>query len=220
MTDQTNKQNAGKSPVFQGCFAYFPRALKAVAMVSQYGKTKYKVPWTKKNWLQVAEGDLLDAQCRHILDRVIEGDINHTDGDLLHQAQVCWGALAALEVSLIAEEAAPLVDLGRARDIPAGKIDDGPKMPGLFNDVMGDVMEARIVREKDGVSTLVPYQPSPGARYVVPDGFDLETKTTVSHVNRDGTRTNTTTMSWYNFFVLYVNPDHWPEGFKQKETKI
>ncbi len=218
MTNQTNKQNAGKSPVFQGCFAYFPRALKAVAMVSQYGKTKYKAPWTKKGWLQVAEGDLLDAQCRHILDRVIEGDVNHTDGDVLHQAQVVWEALAALEISLRAEEAAPFVklppvEINKPDNTSIDTVEAMMSRTGQFDDVMGDVMDARVAREKDGVSTIVPYQPSPGARYVVPGGFDLETKTYIL------LRDEAMSMSWHDYFCNYVTSYEWPVGFEPKETK-
>jgi len=101
MTDQAKKQNLGKMPVFQGVFQYFPRALKAVAGVSGFGREKYKAEWTTKGWRDVPADDLRDALARHQLDRCIEGDVNHTDGGLLHDAQVAWEALAVLEVRLI-----------------------------------------------------------------------------------------------------------------------
>ena len=90
MADQKLKQNKGKSPVYQGCIAYFPRALMEVARVSEYGAGKYQVPYTEQGWRLVDPDDLRDAMCRHIIDRVIEGDINSVDGDLLHQAQAAW----------------------------------------------------------------------------------------------------------------------------------
>ena len=105
MTDQTKKQNAGKSPVYQGCLSYFPRALKEVARVSEFGATKYDAPYTRQGWRGVAKEELMDAQARHILDRVIEGDVNEKDGGMLHLAQNAWEALAALEVFLVEREA-------------------------------------------------------------------------------------------------------------------
>ena len=104
MTDQANKQNAGKPPVYQGCFAYFPRALKEVARVSEFGATKYMAPYTRQGWRQVPLDELRDAIARHELDRVISGEVNHKDGDMLHQAQIAWEALAALEVMLVERE--------------------------------------------------------------------------------------------------------------------
>lgn len=189
MTDQSNKQNDGKPPVFQGCFAYFPRALKEVAKVSLFGKTKYKSEWTTKGWLQVPKDELLDAQARHILDRVIEGDINHTDGDVLHLAQNAWEALAALEVHLITETEHP------------------------FEDVMGDVMEARVVREKDTLTPVVPYQPDIGVRYVVSGFFDMTTKLDVATPGENEIRS----MSWHDYFRDYIAPPLWPKGFQPKE---
>jgi hypothetical protein len=100
MTDQTLKQNKGKVPVYQGCLMYFPRALQAVSQVSEYGTKKYDVPFTTQGWRLVPADELRDALVRHILDRVIDGDVNSVDGDLLHQAQVAWEALAVLEVML------------------------------------------------------------------------------------------------------------------------
>lgn len=104
MTDQTKKQNKGKPPVYQGCLAYFPRALLAVAEVSEFGRQKYGADWTTKGWLDVSRGDLMDADARHMLKEVIEGPVNHEDGSLLHAAQHAWEALAALEVMLVERE--------------------------------------------------------------------------------------------------------------------
>lgn len=105
MTDQTKKQNIGKPPVYSGFMRYFPRAIKAVAHVSDYGRGKYNVTWDERGFRDVGPLDLKDAQCRHILDEVIEGEFNGRDGQVLHQAQVAWDALAALENRLAEWEA-------------------------------------------------------------------------------------------------------------------
>jgi hypothetical protein len=91
------KLDAGKSPVFQGAFDYFPRALKAVADVSAFGASKYA--W--KGWESVPDGinRYSNAMGRHITDEAIEGPITRDSG-LLHKAHVAWNALAALELTL------------------------------------------------------------------------------------------------------------------------
>lgn len=104
MTDQTKKQNAGKAPVFQGVIAYFPRALKKVAEVSEFGRSKYGASWDTKGWQDVPVGDLQDALARHLCDRIIDGEINRADGECLHLAQQAWEALASLEVYLQSQE--------------------------------------------------------------------------------------------------------------------
>jgi hypothetical protein len=99
------KLDAGKSPVYRGCIAYFPRAIQAVANVSQYGATKY----TWNGWESVPDGinRYTDALGRHITKEGIEGlyDLeieNDTKypGHILHASQVGWNALARLELIL------------------------------------------------------------------------------------------------------------------------
>jgi len=90
------KLDAGKAPVFQGVFKYFPRALVAVAGVSQAGSAKY----TWGGWKTVDNGvtRYSNAMARHLL----EEDISPYDQDTgcLHAAQVAWNALARLELIL------------------------------------------------------------------------------------------------------------------------
>lgn len=90
------KLDAGKSPVWQGLFDYFPLACKAVATVSARGADKYA--W--KGWESVPDGisRYRNAQARHILDESIEGSYG-PDG-FRHLAQNAWNALAALELTL------------------------------------------------------------------------------------------------------------------------
>lgn len=104
------KLDAGKTPVFRGLLDYFPRALKAVADLSAYGAHKYS--W--KGWEKVADGypRYKDAAGRHELKQAIEGewDLDALKDDkysamILHDTQIAWNQLAALELKLKAKEA-------------------------------------------------------------------------------------------------------------------
>lgn len=101
------KLDAGKAPITQGIFQYFPRALKAVAEVSQAGASKYM--W--KGWEKVPDGinRYGNALGRHILAEEIEGPLDSqllSEGfKILHKAQVAWNALAQLELYLREQEA-------------------------------------------------------------------------------------------------------------------
>lgn len=103
--DPGSKLDAGKAPIYQGVIAYFPRAVRAVAELSQYGANKYS--W--KGWEKVSDGvnRYRDALGRHIIKEEIEGPF---DLDIMndpkhpaavrHATQVAWNALAALELIL------------------------------------------------------------------------------------------------------------------------
>lgn len=95
------KYDGDKSPVFQGLFQYFPRALKAVADISKYGAGKYNVPYRDKNWERVddAVNRYGDALSRHILDHFIDGH-HDPESTLRHFAHVAWNALAVLEMMI------------------------------------------------------------------------------------------------------------------------
>lgn len=88
------KLDLGKSPVYRGCIDYFPRALKAVAQVSEVGAKKY----TWKGWETVPDGinRYSDALVRHLM----SSENLDKDTGLLHSAQVAWNALAVLELTL------------------------------------------------------------------------------------------------------------------------
>jgi len=102
--DRHAKLDAGKPPVYRGFMAYFPRAIREVAKVSQYGLEKYKAKWGDKTFLTLDKDRLLDALGRHMVDRVIEGEVNYPDGELLHRAQIAWEAMAQLEIYLLERE--------------------------------------------------------------------------------------------------------------------
>lgn len=92
-----SKLDAGKPPIMRGVVQYFPRALEAVATVSEYGARKY----TWGGWESVPDGvaRYSDAMGRHIVDETIDGPIDPETG-LLHAAQTAWNALARLELML------------------------------------------------------------------------------------------------------------------------
>lgn len=92
------KLDAKKIAVTRGCLHYFPRALKAVAELSQIGAKKYS--W--KGWESVPDGinRYADALGRHEL--AIEGDYTRRDPDtgVLEATAVVWNGLARLELIL------------------------------------------------------------------------------------------------------------------------
>jgi len=98
--DKGAKLDAGKAPIFQGVTNYFPRAVRAVAMVSARGAEKYS--WN--GWETVSDGvnRYNNALGRHQLDMVIDGEYDK-DG-FLHRGQIAWNALAALELWLREQE--------------------------------------------------------------------------------------------------------------------
>lgn len=90
------KLDAGKVPVFQGAFDYFPNAIREVAKVSEAGARKYA--W--KGWETVPDGFVRysDALARHLIDEA-NGPVD-ADTGMLHAAQVAWNAMARLELLL------------------------------------------------------------------------------------------------------------------------
>lgn len=94
------KLDAGKAPVMRGVIQYFPRALRAIAEVSEIGAEKYS--W--KGWEQVPDGvnRYSDALGRHLLDDAIAP--YDTATGKLHKAHIAWNALAILEMILREEE--------------------------------------------------------------------------------------------------------------------
>lgn len=91
------KLDAGKAPVRRGVLAYFPRAIEAIALVSQAGAQKYA--W--KGWEKVDDGVARygDAADRHTLKAEISGPYD-PDSGFLHVAHTAWNALAVLELKL------------------------------------------------------------------------------------------------------------------------
>jgi hypothetical protein len=99
--EKGKKYDSGKAPVSQGLFQYFPKALKAIAEVSKYGKDKYKLSYDDVNWARVEEGfeRYLDGLGRHLLGHYSDGPIDPESGHA-HLAHAAWNALAVLELSI------------------------------------------------------------------------------------------------------------------------
>lgn len=95
------KSDKDLPPIVQGCLAYFPKALLAVADVSKMGALKYNVPYADKNWARVPDGynRYTDALGRHLAKEHIEG-LYDAESNLLHAAHAAWDALARLELLL------------------------------------------------------------------------------------------------------------------------
>ena len=91
------KYDGGKTPVYRGAIAYFPRAISAVAGISAFGASKYA--WN--GWRGVEDGfnRYSDALVRH-LGYEAEGEVLDPDSGLLHAAHACWNANARLELLL------------------------------------------------------------------------------------------------------------------------
>lgn len=100
-SQQGAKLDAGKTPVYQGAIAYFPRALEAIAAVSAKGAEKYS--WM--GWASVENGAVRyeNAMARHIT-KEAKGEVYDVSGPgatgLLHKAQRAWNDLASLELFL------------------------------------------------------------------------------------------------------------------------
>lgn len=95
------KLDAGKAPVVTGFMHYFPRAVKAVAMVSAAGMKK---GYAWKSWETVKDGvdRYGDALGRHLVDEAIGSEYDDGPGGtgILHAAQTAWNAMARLELIL------------------------------------------------------------------------------------------------------------------------
>lgn len=106
--DPGSKLDAGKAPIFQGVLDYFPRAVEAVALLSQLGANKYS--W--KGWEKVPDGfnRYKNAAGRHNIKLSKEGPYDldpywfKINERVLHQTQVAWNELAALELYLREQE--------------------------------------------------------------------------------------------------------------------
>lgn len=97
----TKKDDSSKPPIFRGVLDLFPRAIEAVASVSQYGASKYS--WT--NWKTVDNGinRYTDAMMRH-LSKESKGEFTDVETELSHASSVAWNAIARLELILLEME--------------------------------------------------------------------------------------------------------------------
>jgi hypothetical protein len=95
------KLDTGKAPVRRGFVEYFPRAIKAVAMISQFGFDKYG-EWGGWKKVEDAYNRYNDALGRHDADMAIE--THCSESKHMHIAHRAWNAMATLELLLIEQE--------------------------------------------------------------------------------------------------------------------
>lgn len=90
------KLDTGKAPVFRGVIQYFPKGIKQVALLSQFGAEKYS--WHGWSAVDDCINRYTDAMLRHLVDET-EGPLDDGPGGsgLLHATAVAWNALARLE---------------------------------------------------------------------------------------------------------------------------
>ncbi len=81
-------------PVYSGFIKYFPRAILAVARLSQVANDQHN-PGEPLHWAKEKSTDEPDAMMRHLIDDVL-GEVEDTDG-IKHLTKVAWRALANLE---------------------------------------------------------------------------------------------------------------------------
>lgn len=100
--DPGAKLDKGKPPIFDGVLQYFPRALTAIADLSNWGASRY----TWEGWRSVPDAfkRYSNAMGRHILKEKTEGlyDLDAKNdpkfpAEILHATQVAWNSLARLE---------------------------------------------------------------------------------------------------------------------------
>jgi hypothetical protein len=117
------------TPVFAGCLAYFPDAIREVAKLSRIGNDKHN-PGEPLHWSKDKSADHADCLVRHLMDA---GKIDPDTG-LSHTAAVAWRALALLQTEIEGragvKPAAPLerprrTENGRLRVYIAGPISKG-----------------------------------------------------------------------------------------------
>ncbi len=81
-------------PIYSGFLRYFPRAVAAVARLSQVGNDQHN-PGKPLHWDRSKSGDEHDALMRHLM----EAGTVDTDG-VRHSTKAAWRAMAALEKEL------------------------------------------------------------------------------------------------------------------------
>jgi hypothetical protein len=91
------------TPICTGVLDYFPRALAYIARISVLGNDKHN-PGEPLHWAEGKSMDHPDCIARHLIER---GTFDPDDG-ALHEGKLGWRALANLETSLKAREAAGL----------------------------------------------------------------------------------------------------------------
>jgi hypothetical protein len=90
-------------PLARGLLDYFPKALAAVAAVSQAGNDKHN-PGEEMHHAREKSIDHADCIIRHLIDR----GLTDPDDGLRHSAKLAWRALALLEQEIENQDGAPM----------------------------------------------------------------------------------------------------------------
>lgn len=85
------------TPVFSGCVAYFPLALKEIAKASVKGQAQHN-PDKPLAWDRSKSGDELDAMMRHLIDHA-NGEAFDDDG-VRHIVKCGWRILAFIQKTM------------------------------------------------------------------------------------------------------------------------
>lgn len=102
MSIEGMKFDTGKAPIARGFSRYFPRAVDAVALISQFGFDKYK-EWGGWKKVPDAYNRYDDAHGRH--DNALQrGETHCPESHKLHLAHRAWNAMATLELYLIEQD--------------------------------------------------------------------------------------------------------------------
>jgi hypothetical protein len=125
MSLPTDPKERKAIPIYSGFVKYFPRAMAAVAQLSQIANEQHN-PGEPLHWAKEKSTDEQDALMRHVVDQA-QGELY--DGDrVLHATKEAWRGMANLE-RLLESGVAPL-----APPIMAAypwKTDARPLMPGI-----------------------------------------------------------------------------------------
>jgi hypothetical protein len=81
-------------PIYTGFVKYFPKAMAAVAQLSQVANEQHN-PGQPVHWAKEKSTDEPDALMRHLTDQA-QGEVYDGDG-ILHATKVAWRAMANLE---------------------------------------------------------------------------------------------------------------------------
>lgn len=85
------------TPVYSGCVAYFPLALKEIAKASAQGQKQHN-PDKPLAWDRSKSGDELDAMMRHLLDHSSGEEVD--DDGVRHIVKCGWRILAFIQKTM------------------------------------------------------------------------------------------------------------------------
>lgn len=90
------------TPLFEGCIAYFPDALAAVAQLSKFGNDKHN-PGEPLHWAKDKSRDHKNCIARHLAGT----ETVDTESGFLHDVGLAWRALANLQTIIDKENGRP-----------------------------------------------------------------------------------------------------------------